>query len=104
MMETCCLTGHSVCQCVFTAMVHKLHEGCLCVAHRQTRPAAPHVPVENTHQDRQGNTGFDRWLERCECAARVDHMVWKLSLEAKWSCLRMYCTQGLWSTSFTGYL
>lgn len=35
-------------------MVHQLHEGGVCLADRQTGPAAPHVPAENTHQDREG--------------------------------------------------
>lgn len=35
-------------------MVHRLHEGGVCLADGQTGPAAPHVPAENTHQDREG--------------------------------------------------
>ncbi len=35
-------------------MVHRLHEGGVRLADRQTGPAAPHVPAENTHQDCEG--------------------------------------------------
>lgn len=38
----------------FAAMVHRLHEGGVCLADGQTGPAAPHLPAENTHQDREG--------------------------------------------------
>lgn len=37
-----------------TAMVHRLHEGGVRLADGQTGPAAPHVPAENTHQNREG--------------------------------------------------
>lgn len=35
-------------------MVQRLHQGGVCLADGPPGPAAPRVPAENTHQDREG--------------------------------------------------
>ena len=44
-----------VCVCVCVAVVQQLSEGGVCVADGQDGPAAPRLPAEDPHQDRQGN-------------------------------------------------
>lgn len=40
---------------MFIAMVQRFHEGSVCLADRQTGPAAPCLSAQNPHQDSQGN-------------------------------------------------
>ena len=49
------LSSVCVCVCVCVAVVQQLTEGGVCVADGQDGPAAPRLPAEDPHQDRQGN-------------------------------------------------